>query len=117
MSLSNRLEAFEDCLEYFERALADAAGLRVCFAEYQQAKLFQLRMHQARALQREQHKRLYEANDPRWGASLYDKLTVRAPVEDTGGEWWVYIERTTSVILDAQPIAGTPAEPNFEGST
>jgi hypothetical protein len=41
------------------------------------AKIFQLRLHQARALDRQKARRLYPSNDPRHGASIYDPLIVK----------------------------------------
>ena len=98
MSLPNRIGAYNDCFEVFDRARE--SGARVQFAEYAEAKLFTLRLQQARALQREEHKRIYPRDNPKWGYSEYDHLIVRHPVEGSEeGTWWVYIEPAGSNIL------------------
>lgn len=112
MSLPTHLDAYDDCLDYFEQALADSHGLRAEFNDYGQAHLFTMRMHQARALQRSLHRRLYPEDDPRWGRSDFDRLMVRQPREDDAGHWWVYIERTNSRVISVEPLSltqGTPA--------
>lgn len=108
MSLPNRIGAYNDCFEVFEKALA--SGLRCEFASHPEAAMFMMRLHQARSLQRDEHKRIYERNDPRWGASEYDKLIVRSPREDGAGHWWVYLELAGSNILSFEPLGdhGSP---------
>ena len=103
MSLPNRIEAYSDCFEVFDQAVANR-GARVEFADYGDACQFGMRMHQARALQRERHKRLYATNDPAWGSSEYDQFMVRKPREDAAGHWWVYIEPAGSNILSIEPL-------------
>lgn len=93
MSLPDQLEAFEDCLGLYERALADKVGARACFGTYEEAKLMQLRMHQARALERRQTLRLYPASDLRHGKSEFDCLRCRVLGPDEDGDWWVYVDR------------------------
>jgi len=110
MSLPAHIDAYDDCLDYFERALADPAGIRIEFDDYGQANLFTLRMHQARALQRQLHRRLYAADDVRHGRSEFDKLMVRQPREDDIGHWWVYIERSNSRVVSIEPLSQPAAE-------
>ena len=105
MSLPNSIDSYDDCLDYFEQALGDPAGLRLEFAEYGQANHFTLRMHQARALQRALHRRLYTEDDPRYGRSEFDRLMVRQPREDDLGHWWVYIERSNSRVLSVESLS------------
>jgi hypothetical protein len=101
MSLPQRLDAYPDCIDVFDRALEEKT--RVEFETYKEAKLFQLRMCTCRALHRDETKRMYERTDPQWGRSPYDKLVVRQPVEDDGpGHWWVYIEPHGSNILSIE---------------
>jgi hypothetical protein len=110
MSLPAHLDAYSDCLDYYERALADPHGVRVQFSDYGQAHLFTLRMHQARALQRALHRKIYTLDDVRYGRSEFDKLTVRQPREDTIGNWWVYIERSNARVVSVEPLSQPAAE-------
>ena len=104
MSLPAHIDAYEDCLDYFEQALAKPTGIRVEFEDYGQANIFTLRMHQARALQRAMHKRIYTSDDPKHGRSEFDRLMVRQPREDDAGHWWVYIERSNSRVLSVEVL-------------
>ena len=105
MSLPNTLDAFDDCIDYFDTALADPTGIRVEFAEYGQAHHFTLRMHQARALHRAHLRRVYAEDDHRYGRSEFDRLMVRQPREDEAGHWWVYIERSNSRVVSVEPLS------------
>jgi hypothetical protein len=104
MSLPNRLEAYPDCIEVLDRAAATPGGVRVMFKDYGEAGLFGMRLNQARYLQREKLKRLYEPNDPRWGSSEHDKLMIRKPRQDADENWWIYIEPAGATILCIEPI-------------
>ncbi len=110
MSLPAHIDAYDDCLEYFEAALTDPAGIRIEFSDYGQANIFTLRMHQARALQRQMHKRIYTEEDPKYGRSDFDRLMVRQPREDDAGHWWVYIERSNSKVVSVEPLTQGAAE-------
>jgi hypothetical protein len=97
MALPNQIGAYNDCADVFERALHGVT--RVQFADYGEAKIFQLRMTNYRALQRDETRRIYAPDDVRWGKSPYDAFVVRRPREDPDGLWWVYIEPHGSNIL------------------
>lgn len=105
MSLPTHIDAYDDCMEYFQQALDDDLGLRIKFTDFGQANLFTLRMHQARALQRQLHRRLYPESDIRYGRSEFDKLTVRQPKQDTEDMWWVYIERSNSRVVTVESLS------------
>lgn len=105
MSLPNQIAAYDDCFDIFARAAEDEKGVRVRFDEHSKAKFFQLRMCQARALERAESTRLYEKSDVRWNKSSFDKLVVRNPIQDTEGGWWVYIERHGAQVTDIEAIS------------
>lgn len=93
MTLPNHLGAYEFEIEHFERAVTDPTGIRVHFGKNSAgAKKFQLRLHQARSLDRQKTRRMYPKEDSRSGSSIYDPFIVRIR-EDIAGDWWVYIER------------------------
>lgn len=106
MSLSNRIAAYDDCIDIFETALA--SGARVCFETEGAARHFMMRLHQARALQRQESSRIYEPTDLRWGKSSFDKLAVRHPVQDDEGFWWVYIEYANAKIVAVERLDAPP---------
>lgn len=112
MALSNQIAAYGDCFEIFEQARE--TGARVCFNTKGEAQHFMMRMHQARSLQREESCRLYEPTDVRWGKSSYDRLTVRQPIEDSDGFWWVYIEFASANIVAVERLEA-PAPLQLEG--
>jgi hypothetical protein len=102
MSLPQRIDAYPDCFDVFDRAL-EQGKVRVEFETKTEASIFQLRMCNARKLHRDETKRLYpEKTDPRHNRSPYDPLVVRNPAEDEIGHWWVYIEPHGSNILSIE---------------
>lgn len=112
MTLPNHLGAYGFEIEHFDRAVDDPTGIRVHFGKNSaEAKKFQLRLHQARALDRQQSRRMYPSQDIRAGSSIYDPLIVRVR-EDVAGDWWVYIERQK---FDASRIESLSEESDANG--
>lgn len=91
MSLPNQIAAYNDCFDYFDRAMSSERGIRIPFNTFEAAKQFQLRMHNARALDRQESRRIHERNTPQWDKSEYDRLCVRNP-QEIDDRWWVYVE-------------------------
>lgn len=97
MALPTTYAAYQDCFDHFERAKNSKSGkgTRILCTSYKAAAQFQMRMHQARAIDRRESKRLYEQADPRWGKSEFDSLKVcirpAADPEADGGTHWIYI--------------------------
>ena len=105
MSLSNSLDAYNDCIDYFEQALADPAGIRIAFDTHGQASIFCMRMQQCRSLQRAFHRRIYPDDDPRYGRSEFDPLVVRQPRYDDVQHWWVYVERANASVVMVETLS------------
>ena len=82
----------------FDKCIAEGAQ-RVCFSTRPEATEFQIRMCNARSLHRAEQRQLYGPHDPKGLRSPYDHLRVCKPVQDEGGEWWVYIKPHGSNIL------------------
>ena len=91
MTLPNALLAYSDCLEVFDRALADEKGIRVPMSDQQAARRFQARLHQARTLDRDKNRQTYEPGMKMYGASVYDELVVR--IVRSSGKHYVYVEQ------------------------
>lgn len=112
MSLPNALAAYEDCIEIFETAAAAPKGSRVLLESDARAKYLRMRLSQARVLLREESRRLYEPDDPRYGKCEYDNLHCRivpaaAPDE---GKAWVYVEPRSLQILAVEEIEDTDVD-------
>src|SRR5882762_5370544 len=107
MTLPNHLGAYGFEIEHFDRAIDEPLGIRVHFGKDSAgAKKFQLRMHQARSLDRQQSRRMYPVQDIRSGASIYDPLIIRVR-EDVEGDWWVYVDKHIFDPNQSQSVAGT----------
>ena len=97
MPLSNQITAYEDCRNLFDAATEDSLGARLKFPTYTEALYFRNRMNQARSLEREESKRIYDKTSPAYGKTDYDAFVVRIR-EDTEGWFWVYVERRETLF-------------------
>lgn len=109
MSLPDQIAAYEDCFDLYSSALADSIGVRARFPNHVDAKLMQMRMHQARSLQRRESIRLYDKTDLRWNKSEFDPLKVSVRVDDED-RWWVYVIRHGQEIETIEPLSTVSAE-------
>jgi len=100
MSLSNSLQAYGDCLDFFEKVIDDPKGGRVFIGTYANAHHFRMRCNQARKLHRYQNLMVHEPGTPMHGCSEYDPLCFQIKV-DTEGNHWVY---ATKMQIDASRI-------------
>lgn len=110
MALSNQIAAYEDCFDLYETAAADPIGARAMFRTESEAKLMQLRMNQARVLERDEAKRLYPREDHRWNKSGYDNLANRIR-EGADGSWWLYVERHGQDIVTVETLSDLDHSP------
>ena len=104
MALQTQIGAYEDCLEYFDRAIVTEKGIRVEFKSESEAQRFQMRMHQARAILRADSKRMYAPEEPQHGNCDYDKLVVKNPIPGAEDNWWVYIEHHSSKVMSVEEL-------------
>lgn len=100
MSLSTSLLSYSDCMKFMDKALEFSNGARLRLADEGKAIHFRMRCQQARSLDREQNKAIYEKSQFMHGRSQYDVLTFRLREED--GSHYIYAERTDNVINDAE---------------
>lgn len=91
MSLPSSPAAYLDCYHLYERAVATPGGVRTPFPSPTAAKLFQLRMNQARAIQRDESRRIYPRESPLHGKSEFDAYSVVVR-EDSAHEFWIYVQ-------------------------
>lgn len=92
MSISTSRGAYQDCRDLFEKADEDPRGCRVFIGPEGQARFFIMRMHQARQIDRNDNRQMYEFGHPMHNASPWDKFKC-SKREDNDGKWWVYVEK------------------------
>jgi hypothetical protein len=124
MTTSNSRLAFHDCIEAYDRALADDFGCRIKMKNYNAAVHFRMRLHTARNLDRRDNKQLYSDREdhPLYGRSVYDVLTCKLANKE--GHWWVYIQKMTlpgevealSDLPEDAREANTYEEPQLEAA-
>lgn len=109
MSLPNTLLAFQDCMQVYEKALEDEAGVRVKLPGYEECARFRLRMNYARKLHRDQNGAVYPVEHPMHGRSPYDGLQIR--IKRGGDDFFIYVEPINLNPGAIESLAGVePAE-------
>lgn len=103
MTLSTSRLAFKDCYELFDLATSDPKGVKVRFNRQDDALHFRHRLHHARKLDREDSKRIYKPEEPMYGLSDYDKITVRIEKDDNG--WWLRLTKIEAQTFDVVSLA------------
>lgn len=91
MTTSTNLDAYTDCIELFDRAIASTKGIRLPFTDSGRARHLIVRLNTTRSLIRNKNRQIYAPEDPLYAATPYDTLTVRQP-RKIDSTWWVYIE-------------------------
>lgn len=104
MPLPNTIDSYHHELAIWEQALNDPKGVRVCYPNWDVAHQARSRFQQARALDRQQNKRIYPPDHRLYGKSSFDVLICRIR-EDASGEHWVYIERHGREVLAVEPLS------------
>lgn len=108
MSLSNSRLAYEDCYGAMDKAMASTRGIRISFPARGLANHFRMRAHQARAIMRNENRKIYTDPDhPLHGRSDYDGL--RLTIEEEGDVAYLYIRKSNLMpgeIEDLDEIEG-----------
>ena len=105
--------AYSDCYDLLEKAISSdyQTGLRVLFANRNEAIHFRQRLHNARYVDRLDNTKVYPDNHPMYGRSVYDILHIRCREmrdhDKTG--WWLRLER-----VDARQFTIVALEPEEE---
>lgn len=76
MSLSENPAAYIDCRAYLDRALESERGLRITCGSYGEAINLRQRMYKARQLDQKTSMKENPVDDPKYGRSVYDKLSI-----------------------------------------
>ena len=91
MATSKNLAAYRDVQDVLDRAVSSVKGISVTMPSYGMAVRFRQRCYAFRTLTRELSREMYGPEDPNYGKSPYDELTVKTP-EKTKGELPVKLE-------------------------
>lgn len=107
MALSNSLLAYDDCQQFFEKAVEDPKGARRPFPTEDQAIRWRMRCHQFRKLHREQNAAVYPLGELLHGRSEYDVFTLTIKYSPDGYHW-VYAERVTLEPGEIEGLSEVP---------
>lgn len=108
MSVSNSRLSYLDAYEILDRALDRTVGVRVRQPDLNAATYLRMRLHQARKIDRQDNKSIFEPDHIMHGRSQYDVLIVTIEAEPEGVFLYVTkIESKAAMIEDL----GEPALP------
>jgi hypothetical protein len=102
MALNKQIRNYDDCFKLFETALENKDGIDVGMGSKSSAMHMRARLHQARALDRAESRRLYLEENPKYDRSVFDGLVVRLK-ESAEGKWQVQIAPERMEILWVRP--------------
>lgn len=109
MTIPTNRMSYTDVYERFEKATEDPKGIRIPFDTEAEAKHYQMRMHNARAVDRRENMKLYNKGDPLYGQSVYDTLQVRVR-EGEDGTWFVYVEPKDKFVGEVEMLSEVEGE-------
>jgi len=97
--------AYSDCYDLLEKAISNEypTGLKVQFANENEATHFRQRLHNARYVDRLDNTKVYPEGHPMHGRSVYDVINIRKRQLTDG--WWLRLER-----VDARQFTIVPLE-------
>lgn len=104
MSVSTSIIAYQDCIEFMDRAIADDTGARLKVIDYADAVVQRTRIHYARKLHRDENAKTYEQGHQMHGRSEYDALVCR--IKKVGEDYYIYLERTDKVKGKIESLSG-----------
>lgn len=103
MVASNSRLAYADCFGILEQAIADSKGIRVRFASVEQAKLFRLRLHNARKIDRKENTVIHGEDHQMAGKSIYDGLVMR--IRSDRDQCWLRVEKLDAMVYDVESLS------------
>ena len=104
MTIPTNRMSYADVYEKFDEAKDDPKGIRIPFDTRAEAMHYQMRMHNARSVDRRENAKLYDKTHPLHGQSSYDTLQVRIR-EAEDGTWFVYIEPKDKFIGQVERLS------------
>lgn len=101
MSVTQSKAAYQDCFDYFDRALEAKLGIRVAMRNPSEANNLRMRMNRARQISRQEMNAIHERgfDHPEFSTSPYDALVLKVR-EKPEGDWWLYIEPRKSFEIE-----------------
>src|SRR5882672_4516412 len=105
--------AYSDCFDLMDKAIADPKGIKVKFAQGEDAWHFRIRLHTARKIDRNDNRDIYDQGHPMHGRSVYDQLTMRIRLEDRSnlsGIAWLRLERIDAREFEIESLTEPEAE-------
>ncbi len=103
MTASANLNAYDDCIEIFNRAMRLPKGTWLRAPDHGSAMQLKIRLHYCRKLLRLQSMEIYSEGDPEYGISPYETLSVT--VRDSV----VYIRKIETLTWPTGEIADSPS--------
>lgn len=109
MTIPTNRMSYADVYEKFDEAKDDPKGIRIPFDTKGEAMHYQMRMHNARAVDRRENAKMLDKSHPLHGQSSYDVLQVRLRKgeDDT---WFVYIEPKDKYIGETESLSEIEGE-------
>lgn len=111
MAINTSRLAYQDCYDLMEKAISDEypTGLRIKFADFNEANHFRQRIHNARYVDRGENVKTYRADHVMHGRSVYDVLNCR--IRQLADGWWLRLERVDARKFEIEPLEAKETPP------
>ena len=113
MVISQSRFSYGDCYSLMDKALADAKGIKIRFASYEDALHFRMRLHTSRKIDRQDNTRTYSEEHVMHGKSAYDPLIMRIKTL-TDGTAWLRMEKVDAREFTVESLADEVPQKELE---
>lgn len=104
MGYSQSIQSYEDVQQTLDKALQAERGLKINCKDNGAAFALRHRFNAFRKADRREQKKLYPEGDPRGSSSAYDKLILRIPRKGDVEDNCLFIEKTSSDLLNIEEL-------------
>ncbi len=104
--------AYGDCYDLMDKAIADPKGIKIKFAQEEDAWHFRIRLHTARKIDRLDNMVTYPETHALHGRSVYDALVMRIKTL-TDKVVWLRLERVDGREFEIESLSEPETEPEL----
>jgi hypothetical protein len=105
MALPKNMSAYQDCFDFFDRALGSDRGVQRIFDTQEQALHFRNRLNYARRIMREMNRDTLEPGDPMYNRCEYDHFVVKTQKDHARDKW---LCKALIMVLPEEDIEDIP---------
>jgi hypothetical protein len=103
MTIPTSRAAYVDCYDALDQAVSNDIGIRIKMPSYDKAVHFRMRCNQARKLDRKLNSEIWAPDDPKFGISQYDIISIR--IKHINGYVYLYFEKNDQIPGEVEALS------------